>query len=137
VQVRHQLPQLFDRLVRAIDGRVTWRRQQWERMRNSHALRRPADLLTVWVQRLDETTDRIDRAITQNRNTLSQRLKSVTDHLNALAPDAVLKRGYSITRILGDKAAIRDPENVKPGTKIETTLSTGRLISETVPDPRS
>lgn len=134
VQARHQFPILANRLIRAIDGRLTWRRQQWERLRNSHALRKPADLLAVWVQRLDETTDRFDRAITQNRNYLAQRLKAVTGHLNALAPEAVLKRGYSITRVAGDKTAIRDPMGIKPGTKLETTLSAGRLLSKTIPD---
>ncbi len=134
VQVRHQFPQLVDRLWRAIDGRMTWRRQQWERMRSSHALRRPADLLTVWAQRLDETTDRLDRAVNQHRASLVQRFTSLAGHLNALGPESVLKRGYSITRILGDKTALRDPQGVKPGTKLETTLGTGRLISETLPD---
>jgi exodeoxyribonuclease VII large subunit len=135
VQARHQLPQVLGRLHRAITGTLTYRRQQWERLQSSHALRRPADLLHLWSQRLDETSERMTRAISQRTKSETQHLQSAAGRLEALAPKAVLKRGYSITRIRGEKEALRSPEGLSSGQHIETTLSDGRIISEVTEIP--
>lgn len=56
-----------------------------------------------------------------------QKLKGIEDMLRVLSPENTLKRGYSITRVNGK--AVNDPEAVKEGDIIETTLSGGVLQS--------
>jgi exodeoxyribonuclease VII large subunit len=130
VRVRHELPQIMTRLDRAVRAGIGRHRQQWERLQNSHALRRPADLMHLWSQRLDDTTERLERAAKLRADYLSQRVESMSGRLNALAPKAVLQRGYSITRILGESNALRDVSGLAAGMTLETTLSAGRLVSE-------
>ena len=47
--------------------------------------------------------------------------------LNALSPEATLRRGYSITRV--DGKAVTDASQISSGTEIETTLANGTIIS--------
>lgn len=54
-------------------------------------------------------------------------LKRLEDMLRLLSPDNTLKRGYSITRINGH--AVSDASAVTPGTLVETTLASGKIIS--------
>jgi exodeoxyribonuclease VII large subunit len=49
--------------------------------------------------------------------------------LNALSPEATLRRGYSITRVGGK--AITNATQIPVGTEIETTLANGTIISVT------
>ena len=47
----------------------------------------------------------------------------------ALSPEATLRRGYSVTRVGG--MAVRDAASVPSGTRIETQLASGTMISVT------
>jgi exodeoxyribonuclease VII large subunit len=49
------------------------------------------------------------------------------EKLNDLSPLAVLKRGYSITRILPDKKIIRDVDDANMGDRVNVTLAEGGL----------
>jgi exodeoxyribonuclease VII large subunit len=130
VRVRTELPQLLNRLRRAVVARSSWYRQQWSRLQSSHALRRPADLLHLWTQRLDETTDRLSRTVHLRLERTRDSMAATSGKLTALSPQAVLRRGYSITRRAGDARSIRDAALVHPGEQLDTTLATGHIISE-------
>jgi len=130
VHVRTELPQMMNRLRRAVGTRTSWYRQQWSRLQSSHALRRPADLLHLWTQRLDEAGDRLSRTIQQRLERTHHNIDAISGKLTALSPEAVLRRGYSITRRLGDSHPIRDAALVHPGERIDTTLASGQIISE-------
>lgn len=47
--------------------------------------------------------------------------------LDALSPQATLRRGYSITRV--DGVILTSASTVKPGAEIETTVADGKIIS--------
>jgi len=95
----------------------------------SHALRRPADLFLQWSQRVDETVERMNRAIQQELRHDSQRIQGISDRLLALSPEHVLQRGYSITRKVGEPKALHDADKVAAGEKLETKLANGKIIS--------
>lgn len=129
VRVRHELPVLTNRLHRGVIGRITWYRQQWRALSTSHALRRPGDLLRLWSQRLDETAEKLSRASAKQRSDWRHRLEALTGRLNALSPESVLQRGYSITRLAGSDQPLRDAASAQPGQRLETTLAKGRITS--------
>lgn len=64
------------------------------------------------------------QAIVRNRD----RLASAEQLLAALSPQAVLNRGYSITRVNG--RVVSSPDQVAAGDMMETTLAAGTVRSE-------
>lgn len=58
-----------------------------------------------------------------------QRLDSFKNLLEALSPEATLRRGYSITRFNGH--AVTDASEVPPGSILETTFAKGTIKSTT------
>lgn len=58
----------------------------------------------------------------------ASRLDHIRRSVDAMSPDNVLKRGYSITRRNG--RALRNPDDAKPGDILQTELSEGTIVSE-------
>ncbi len=56
-------------------------------------------------------------------------LESLNARLNALSPEAVLKRGYSITTRKRDGLVIRSAAQVRPGDRLLTRLADGQIQS--------
>ena len=128
-RVRDQMPLLARRLERAMEQYIQTRTQRLDRLQMSHALRRPADLFLQWSQRVDDTVERMTRALQQELRHEAQRVQAIGDRLVALSPEHVLQRGYSITRKVGGSKALRDAGSVKAGEKLETKLVNGIIIS--------
>lgn len=57
-----------------------------------------------------------------------ERLENMEKTVSILSPASTLARGFSITRL--DGKALRDSSGLAPGTRIETTLSSGTVCSE-------
>ena len=58
------------------------------------------------------------------------KIREISGRLHAMNPEAILKRGYSITRILSEKTIIKDPEIINEGQIIETLLAKGKITSK-------
>jgi exodeoxyribonuclease VII large subunit len=131
VLAREEMPHLRERLMRAVTSLIQQRTQHIDRLRQSHALRRPADLFLQWMQRVDEMGLRLTRAALQDQRRQAQRIEALSGRLTALSPEHVLLRGYSITRRVGDSRALRAASETKPGEQLETRLASGIIISRT------
>lgn len=79
------------------------------------------------LARLDHTMKSIASAADVVLRRRGDRLNSLQEMLNALSPEATLRRGYSITRVEGK--AVTDASQISSGTEIETTLANGTIIS--------
>ncbi|MBW2681292.1 MAG: hypothetical protein JRD01_11205 [Deltaproteobacteria bacterium] len=55
-------------------------------------------------------------------------LRELDARLTALSPNAILDRGYSITRTIPDAVIIRNPEQVEIGQDLEVMVAKGSLI---------
>ncbi len=104
---------LLDRAARVLDDRLNVARTSQERL--------AARLTPV-----------IDRRLTWARTGLAAAQAS----LAALAPDAVLRRGYAIARRAGDERILREPAEAPRGTALEIALWHGTLAA-TSDGPRS
>jgi exonuclease VII large subunit len=58
-----------------------------------------------------------------------ERIQGIGDRLGALSPEAVLGRGYSITRRYGEKIPLRTTTGLSADDKIETRLAEGTATS--------
>lgn len=88
-----------------------------------------AQRITTSAMRLDNMATTIRRDIEVALARESQRITALHEKVHILSPANVLARGYSISRVNG--IALRDASQVKPGTKIHTTLHSGEITSTT------
>lgn len=90
---------------------------------------RPALLLGRRQEALSQINRRLqDQART--RLMISQtRLRNASDRLRLLGPEQVLARGYSITTDATSGAILRSAEDVAPGQRVTTRLSSGKFTS--------
>ena len=63
--------------------------------------------------------------LTSNKRSMLRELEA---KLYTLSPEAILARGYSITRTIPDAAVIRDPQDVSIGQDLEVMVSRGAFI---------
>lgn len=71
--------------------------------------------------------DRIDRALAERFNGATRALAHRRERLNALSPDGVLSRGYSITQDAESGSVIRSASETAPDRRIRVRLAAGRL----------
>ncbi len=89
----------------------------------------PAARLRASQQELAHLGARLGMALTRRVEGHASRLEALTMALGSLNPQAVLARGYSITRDASG-SVITDAANVRPGESVTTTLAAGWLESE-------
>ena len=124
--LRHQA----DRLVRAHPRRKfqTWQ-QRLDDLHDdlSRCLKQRARHCGVLLQHLAERLHRIRPSYWVKQRT--EQLRQLERRLNALGPEQVLARGYSITMDAGSGKVLRDAKKVKPGQKLKTRLKAGEIVS--------
>lgn len=124
-----QLAQWERRLVGAARMRLTAARTRLEAAARSAVFRRPAELVRVKAQYLDELADAAARAIESCRRSAQLRLESAAARLESLSPLAVLARGYSLTQRGDDGRVVRDAADLLPGEVITTRFARGKAAS--------
>jgi exodeoxyribonuclease VII large subunit len=111
---------LADRLRRLV---VRYQREL-ALLRARPVLCRPRLVFTDHRQRLDEAVETARRALGERARSLGERLLRARDRLEALRPQAVLARGYSLTR-LPDGTIVRSVRQVRVGTLAEVVFAEG------------
>ncbi len=158
-QLEAALCQCGQRLRAALDRRRLELRNRLTRVAHSYVFREPRNLaqrsrrqLAEYLlklrhaglsrvnslrQRGDELALRAAHALGLRREQTRLRLQRLEAQLRALGPQAVLERGYSITRRPGG-AVVRDASQVRTGDVIQTHLARGTLratVQESLPTP--
>ena len=80
--------------------------------------------------RLEDYESRLNNIIRQYIQKNRDKFFYLSDKLNSLNPESILKRGYSIARFVSDKKVIINSNKVKQNDKIEVILSIGSLITK-------
>ena len=68
------------------------------------------------------------------QQTRTRQIESLATHLNAVGPEQVLRRGYSITTLKKTGAVLRRPAQIKVGDRLVTRVAEGQVQSR-VEDP--
>lgn len=79
------------------------------------------------IARLDAIAEHLRPATERVLSRGADRLDAADRLLDALSPQATLRRGYSVTRVNG--RALTSADSVPAGSLIETTLAVGKIIS--------
>jgi exodeoxyribonuclease VII large subunit len=121
------------RLIRAHPRRKfqNWQQRLDDLQTNlTRCLKQRARHSQIILQNLSERLHRIrpSHSLKQRR----EQLRQLERRLNALGPQQVLSRGYSITMDATTGAILKDAKKAKPGQKLKTRLKTGEITSEVV-----
>jgi exodeoxyribonuclease VII large subunit len=127
-EVRRSLNNSRARLREAVASRLQFARQEVDHRAMRPAMRRPLQLVRDFEQRLDDKTDRLNRAAARCIDKAKQKLASLAGHLESLSPLNILARGYSLTRT-DDGTLLRDANDVKPGDVLVTRVANGEVTS--------
>jgi len=112
------------RMAQRVRRGVVRCRRELALLRARPVLSRPRLLLAERRQRADEIMGAIGRSLVGRGRDLHQRLLRASERLKALSPEAVLARGYSITR-LPDGSVVRTVRQLTVGGAAEVVFSEG------------
>lgn len=89
-----------------------------------------SDIIPQYAQRIDDLFENMARAVENKFKNQQARLEHLKEHLNALSPLAILKRGYSIASLEDYEKILYSSQEVEKGDKIFVRLSSGALECE-------
>jgi exodeoxyribonuclease VII large subunit len=112
------------RTAQRLSRAVARHRRELALLRARPVLSRPRLLLAERRQRVDELVNAVRQTTTRRGREIQERLLRASGKLKALSPEAVLARGYSITR-LPDRSVVRSIRQLKIGGAAEVVLSEG------------
>lgn len=126
--LRLRIDDLLARLIRIFKNsmlqqqeRLGWR---FDRLNTHNPL--------MHMRKAHEKLDQIhSNMLTYNKICLNNKqsfLREINARLNALSPNAILSRGYSITRTIPDQVVIRDPQQINIEQDLEIMVAKGSLI---------
>lgn len=91
--------------------------------------RHPRHRVRLQHERIEALAARLARAVASATLARSQRLDLLARHLQAVGPEQVLRRGYSITLRKSDGAVLRGAREVCPGDRLVTRFADGQVES--------
>lgn len=118
-----------DRLCAALSDQADRARLRLDRLAASRSFTRPLRRIHETVARLDETSDKLRRAIGRRIQQSEQEVANLARSLETLSPLNVLERGYSVTQRAETGEIVRNGHQLKPGEKIRTRFADGGVIS--------
>ena len=120
---------LQKRLLQAVSLFYERAKRRYDLCINSRVFAQPQTLTQTKEQELDDLTDRLNTAWKEKVNTFTHRFKLAENQLAALGPQAVLKRGYSITR-KQDGSVISRVNQTAPGETVYIQVQDGMIHSQ-------
>ncbi|MCX8067588.1 MAG: exodeoxyribonuclease VII large subunit, partial [Anaerolineae bacterium] len=126
-ELQQQVRTLRNRLVRALETDLAWRRGRVQEQ--VRALRRLSPVLRLAQarQRLDDLTERAGRAIRHQIAVHRERLAGLAGRLEGVSPLATLERGYAIVQRAADGLIVRSPAQVEPGDALRVRVRDGEF----------
>jgi exodeoxyribonuclease VII large subunit len=115
------------RLKNAIIHWIEVKRLNIRQLATSHILHTPLERLRNFQQTLDEISERMVLHCRILIQETQRRMEIVRAKLNALNPEAVLERGYSIVMKPPGMEIVRKADEAKEGETLEVRLFKGRL----------
>ncbi|NOR44797.1 MAG: exodeoxyribonuclease VII large subunit [Candidatus Delongbacteria bacterium] len=94
---------------------------------NSHAFKRPADILNNYTMVLDNIEDKFSMLFKVRFDTEKQKLSKYDEILRSLNPDSVLNRGFAIIRDKKTETILSSAKKVKKDAELEVQFKDGKV----------
>ena len=121
------LQAMVQKMYRLLKEKIRYYRDKVNYLESSYALRRPADVIKEYNQRLDELTRTMETALTHQIERERARITALTKHLENLNPLSIMKRGYSICYREQDGHIIIDAVQLQEEDKIRVQFAKGQI----------
>ena len=117
--------ELFNRIRRLqkdilerCEDRIQFERDRLQHLVKSYSFMRTPDILREYQQRLDDLVHTMELSLQHKLSIIKNNVQGLSQRLYALAPDSVLKRGYSICqqqngRIVKDATVLSPDEQIR------------------------
>ena len=126
---RQYIRQLQKRLLQSVSLFYERARNRFDRALNSRVFKNPETIFQAKEQELDDLSLRLENAWKEKLSNFTHRFELARNQLQALGPQAVLKRGYSITR-KADGSVISRVGQTAPGETVFIQVQDGMIRSE-------
>ena len=128
VDLRLRTDDMMGRINRAFkNSLLTYRERLWWRIERLFS-NNPSIQIKLLKDNIDIKNSNIYIYIQILISNKRSMLRELEAKLYTLSPEAILARGYSITRTIPDAAVIRDPQEVSIGQDLEVMVSGGAFI---------
>lgn len=128
IELKNYIKQLEIRNNKNILNLININKNKLSSLTNSYILKNPNAMYEVKIQKLDNLIEKLNFYTSNIINNKGNRFNNILNKLETLNPILTIKRGYTITK-LNDKV-IESTKNIKKDDIIETTLSSGKIISK-------
>lgn len=128
-RLRERLATLRQDLLAAMSGRVQRAGQRVAHLSGRLMESHPRHATAVYRQRLSALSDRLALSLRSSLAMRRQGLDALSRQLEAVGPENVLRRGYTITTRKKDAALLRNAAEVKRGDRLITRFADGEAES--------
>ena len=126
--LRLKTDDLLSRLIRTFKANIIHQQERFEWRFDKLSSHNPL----IFTKKANDKLKQIDNnLLTYIRMCLTKKqffLRELDARLTALSPNAILDRGYSITRTIPDAVIVRNPQQVEIGQDLEVMVAKGSLI---------
>lgn len=124
---KNKLEDINNRLIRAPIQGIRLHKERLSQASQALAYNSPAAKFSAQGEKLEALTSQLIKKMNSLTQFKREQLAGLGKSLNALSPLQVLDRGYSVTFSKETGKALKNIKEVKPGDKIQTQLSNGKL----------
>lgn len=108
-------------------GKIRLERERLKAITSSYSFLRAPDLVSEQQQRLDELVHTMQLTTLHRVSLSANQHKSSTQRLQSLAPDSIMKRGYSICYRASDGKIVKEANSLQANDKIDVKFYKGKI----------
>lgn len=124
-EVFARLNGLITGAYRILRSRIDHGEERLKRLRTSYGLRRPADVIHQYAQRIDDLQHRLQTTVGERLQKDLLRLRGLQGQLQALSVQRVLERGFTMTRESASGRILKEVAAVKAGVEMQIVFHDG------------
>ena len=117
-----------EQMIRSLDGRISLYWERLEAAKRSYGLRWPSDRIREYRLRLDDFSRNLERVMSHGIEDWKSYLTKLSGKLQALSPEAVLQRGYSITTRSRDGHVVTSSLDVTEEERVRIKFFRGSVL---------
>lgn len=127
---RFRLEDYESRLINTMMQTLTYNKEKLDWLSQTLQSKQPGKKISYYRQHVQTLSNYLTHNFQNNFYAKKTHHLELDAKLQELNPEAVLKRGYSISRFASDKRVLTDSNDAKKNDIVEVILSKGRLITK-------